>query len=672
MSLSVTHRIWLLVALVATSSIAAVLLGRSTARTLETAAASALTQRAEADDRVQVRSLVRSTASLLGAAAAAETEPADRLAKARTMLRTAGFFVDDAERKPSGAFFIIDADGTCLAHPSRPDLEGRNVRSIADATGHRPFADLITAAATGGGFTTASWAGAGGGGPRPMLAYAETVPGTPWILGTAVPTDETAARTIIMQDELAATRASAFRSQLLLLAAYLGLIVAPAAFIMIRQTLTRPMARITRCLRDVSSGDGDLTRRLEVTTRDELAEMSEALNAVLEDIERLTGEIGGGVHELADDARAVAASSTHLAENATQQAGTLQQINASIEQIASMTEESGRQCVQVGRRSTEAADIALSASEDMGRLSEGMESIDASSREMLTVIRVIDEIAFQTNLLALNAAVEAARAGEAGKGFAVVAEEVRSLASRSAEAARQTSDLIRASITRAEAGRSLVDAVAEGFERIREANAEVRDALQSVVHSTTQQRDGLETIIGGTRDLDRIARDTAAAAEELSASAIDADGRCRQLTACVGRYRVRGGAKNAKATVSPAARPVASPASATAKPAALPKKPAAVTPAKSPAKSPAPAAAKPAASPKKQAAVTLAKSPATSRPTAAAPAKGPTRSAATPVPASGVPAPAPAPARPRVAPAADLEDFDDFEFDAELMKGFDD
>ncbi len=667
MSLSVTHRIWLLVALVATGSIAAVLLGRSTARSLEAAAATALTERAEADDRVQLRSLVRSAASMLGAATATTTEPADRLATARAILRPAGFFVDDAERRPSGAFFIVDADGICLSHPSRPDLEGRDVRSLADAAGRRPYGDLIKAAAGGGGFAAAAWTapGGGGGGTRPVLAYAESVPGTDWILGTSVPTDETAARTTIVQGELAAVRSSAFRSQLLILAAYLGLVVAPAAFFMIRRTLTRPMARITRCLREVASGDGDLTRRLEITTRDELAELSEALNTVLEDIERLTAEIGGGVHELADDARSVAASSTHLAENATQQAGTLQQINASIEQIASMTEQSGRQCEHVGRRSTEAADIALSASEDMGRLSEGMESIDASSREMLTVIRVIDEIAFQTNLLALNAAVEAARAGEAGKGFAVVAEEVRSLASRSAEAARQTSDLIRASITRAEAGRSLVDAVAEGFERIREANAEVRDSLQSVVHATARQREGLETVIGGTRDLDRIARDTAAAAEELSASAVDADGRCRQLTACVGRYRVRGGTRTPKKAMGPAPSSAPSPAPSPAR---------TVTASRPTPSRPAQATGGLAPAPKKPAAIAPPKAP----PTPAAPAKAPARTAPRPIAAPARPAAAaappqaPAPARPRVAPAADLEDFDDFEFDAELMKGFDD
>jgi len=172
-------------------------------------------------------------------------------------------------------------------------------------------------------------------------------------------------------------------------------------------------------------------------------------------------------------------------------------------------------------------------------MTEAMGEIKRSSNEITTVVKVIDEIAFQTNLLALNAAVEAARAGEAGRGFAVVAEEVRSLAQRSADAAKETTTMITEAAQRADAGVEIANAVSDALGDIVESTSQVNSLISEIATASGEQTNGLEQVNAGMGELDRVTQQNAASSEELAATAQETAGQCAALKAQVALFKVR-------------------------------------------------------------------------------------------------------------------------------------
>jgi len=211
-------------------------------------------------------------------------------------------------------------------------------------------------------------------------------------------------------------------------------------------------------------------------------------------------------------------------------------------------QESTAQSTQVAQRaqdgdrlSHEASDAATGGATQVERLAKAIHEIDEASGDVTRVIKVIDEIAFQTNLLALNAAVEAARAGEAGKGFAVVAEEVRSLAQRSAEAARETAELIEAARERAGEAVGVSGRVSESLAAIADGTAEIDGLLGEITGESEEQSRGMEGLTAAIADLDSVAQSTAATAEELAAASEETDARTSELESMVARFRTSDG-----------------------------------------------------------------------------------------------------------------------------------
>ena len=219
---------------------------------------------------------------------------------------------------------------------------------------------------------------------------------------------------------------------------------------LLKVTFGRPMKVMIDRVRDIAEGEGDLTRRLDDSTSDELGTMAVWFNKFVSKLEVVLGDIRRGAGEIDAGSTQVSSTSQAVASGASQQAASLEQISASLEEMSSMTERNAANATTAVNKSDDARKRANDCKEQMVKMSEAMGAIKQSSSSIGKVLKVIDEIAFQTNLLALNAAVEAARAGEAGKGFAVVAEEVRNLAQRSAQAARETATMIEESTTRAD------------------------------------------------------------------------------------------------------------------------------------------------------------------------------------------------------------------------------
>ena len=214
----------------------------------------------------------------------------------------------------------------------------------------------------------------------------------------------------------------------------------------------------------------------------------------------------------------VSAASHSLAQGSSEQAASIEETSSSLEEMSSMTRQNAENAMQADNLMRETNQVVKKANTDMGNLTSSMEEISAASQETSKIVKTIDEIAFQTNLLALNAAVEAARAGEAGAGFAVVADEVRNLALRSAEAAKNTADLIEGTVKKINGGVELVTTASDAFSEVATSAAKVGSLVGEIAAASSEQAQGIEQVNIAVTEMDKITQQTASNAEE-SASA---------------------------------------------------------------------------------------------------------------------------------------------------------
>ncbi len=242
------------------------------------------------------------------------------------------------------------------------------------------------------------------------------------------------------------------------------------------------------------------------------------------------------VSELTDAARQIATASTEvssasqsLAEGASEQAAAIEETSSSLEEMSSMTRRNADNAVQANSMMTEVKQVVTRANESMRSLTKSMDDITRSSEETSKIIKTIDEIAFQTNLLALNAAVEAARAGEAGAGFAVVAEEVRNLAIRAAEAAKNTSTLIEGSVKKIKEGTELVNKTNKDFAEVADSSTKVAELIGEISAASTEQAEGIGQVNKAVVEMDKVVQHNAANAEELASAAEESNAQAETM-----------------------------------------------------------------------------------------------------------------------------------------------
>ncbi len=246
-------------------------------------------------------------------------------------------------------------------------------------------------------------------------------------------------------------------------------------------------------------------------------------------INRIVDKLTEGAEQVGSASEQVSGSSQSLAEGASEQASSLEETSASLEEMSSMTRQNADNAKQANSLSTDASTGANKGMSAMEQMSNAIQGIKKSSDETAKIIKVIDEIAFQTNLLALNAAVEAARAGEAGKGFAVVAEEVRNLAMRSAEAAKNTSSLIEGSQKSADDGVRSSEELMGIFKDVADGIKKVTDLVSEVAAASDEQAQGIEQVNTATSQMDQVTQQNAANAEESSAASQELSAQAQQM-----------------------------------------------------------------------------------------------------------------------------------------------
>jgi len=302
---------------------------------------------------------------------------------------------------------------------------------------------------------------------------------------------------------------------------------------LITRSITRPLAEAVRITETVARGD--LTNKGGATTRDETGRLLAALQNMIDSLVDVVGTVRASSDSIATGSSQIATGNADLSQRTEEQASNLQQTAASMEQLSSTVKTSADTARQAAALASSASDVAARGGDVVGRVVSTMEEITTSSRKIADIIGVIDGIAFQTNILALNAAVEAARAGEQGRGFAVVAGEVRNLAQRSAEAAKEIKALIGASVDRVEAGSRLVGDAGTTMEDIVTQVRKVSDLIGEISAATVEQTTGIGQVSGAVTQLDQVTQQNAALVEESAAAA---DSLSRQAAKLVDAVKV--------------------------------------------------------------------------------------------------------------------------------------
>jgi methyl-accepting chemotaxis protein len=415
---------------------------------------------------------------------------------------------------PSTYGFIVKSDGRVMVHEDAALL-------LKPASAFAPELQPAQLAALSSAATL-----------TPMTVQGETrlmrlapIPGSDWTLVIALDRDE----------------ALAGVSRVIWNSFVSSLVIAALAVLLIGAVLSsslKPLRTLRQAMDDVSSGEGDLTRRLPSTGGDELAAIAAGFNRFVEKLQHTMVQIRGSADSIATASAEIAAGNQDLSGRTEKTASNLQQTAASMEQITATVRQSADASRQAKQMVSSAEQAAQRGAESTREVVATMDAIQQDSRKMSDIVGVIDGIAFQTNILALNAAVEAARAGEQGRGFAVVAGEVRTLAQRSAQSAREIKDLIGDSVRKVGAGSALVQTAGSTMQEIVQSVQQVSDVIGEITAAAHEQSEGIGQVNVAVNQLDQMTQENAALVEQSAAAAHSMQDQSRRLAQAVAVFRL--------------------------------------------------------------------------------------------------------------------------------------
>ena len=327
-----------------------------------------------------------------------------------------------------------------------------------------------------------------------------------------------------------------------------GIVAALGCAFGLHRAISVPLSRMLAHFGEISRGN--LTEHITVTSQDEMGALTRGLIDMQGGLIRTIQTMRGGSESIATATKQIAAGNMDLSQRTEEQASSLEETASSMEELTSIVKQNADNARQASQLAGSASDVAVKGGEVVGRVIETMSGINDSSKKIADIIGVIEGIAFQTNILALNAAVEAARAGEQGRGFAVVAGEVRSLAQRSATAAKEIKELISDSVGRVENGSALVTEAGAVIDEVVVAVKRVTDIMGEISAASDEQSSGIEQVNQAVNQMDQVTQQNAALVEEAAAAAQSLEEQAGVLRSAVASFRLPdGGTQPALAAV---------------------------------------------------------------------------------------------------------------------------
>ena len=336
----------------------------------------------------------------------------------------------------------------------------------------------------------------------------------------------------------------------LIIVGVIGIVLTILAVVIFMNKRLNPLKKTVSMLSDIAHGEGDLTKRLEVTGNDEISELARWFNEFIDQLEKMVGGIKLTSTYVDAATQEVAAGAQGLSQATQEQASAIEEIAATIEEMTSSIKHNAANATDGRQKAVETVQMADMSGEAAQELVKGMSEISSASKKIGDIITTVNEVAFQTNLLALNAAVEAARAGEHGKGFAVVAEEVRALAQRSADASKQIKSLIEDTVNKIEAGDVMVKKSGESLAQIITRIQGLSQVMEEIAAASNEQASGVDELNRAITQIDTSTQQNASTVEELASTSDNLMSESKELAQSVGKFRVSDTEKTPQASSS--------------------------------------------------------------------------------------------------------------------------